>query len=136
LKANTQATATIGEEFRYRITVPSAPHTAPLYDVRILDDLTVSAADLQFVSVAKISGSGAWTPVNTGSATNLVIEDSTIGIDIPAGEQVVVEITVVLEDTPANVAGLSFTNTADYTYNRVDEDDTSQQPGARARQRR
>jgi hypothetical protein len=76
LKANTQATAAIGEEFSYRVTVPSAPHTAPLYDVRIVDDLAASAADLQFVSVAKISGSGSWTPVNTSSGTApLVIED-------------------------------------------------------------
>jgi hypothetical protein len=94
LKENTQATATVGEEFSYRVTVPSAPHSADLYDVRILDDLAASAADLEFVDVTKISGSGAWTPVNTGTATNLVIEDSTIGIDIPAGEQVVIEITV------------------------------------------
>jgi hypothetical protein len=51
LKANTQATATIGEEFSYLVTLPSTPHTAPLYDVRILDDLGASAAELQFVSV-------------------------------------------------------------------------------------
>src|SRR5262245_39695838 len=129
-KANTQATATIGVPFAYRITVPTTPYAYPMYDVRITDDLTASAADMHFVGVTKISGSGAWTPVNTGTATSLVIEDPSVGIDIPAGEQVVVEITVVLEDTPTNVAGLTFTNTADYTYNRINEDDTSQRPGA------
>ncbi len=128
-KANTQATAAIGEEFEYRITVPSVPHTAPLYDVRILDDLTASAADLEFVGVTKISGSGAWTPVNTGTATNLVIEDPSGGIDIPAGEQVTVEITVRLLDTPTNVSGLTFTNTASYLFDTVDGDNASQQPG-------
>ena len=121
-KENTQATATIGEEFSYRITVPSAPHTADMYDVRILDDLAASAADLEFVDVIKISGSGPWTPVNTGTATNLVIEDPVIGIDIPAGEQVVIEITVRLVDTAGNVAGLQFTNTAWFTYNQLDGD--------------
>ena len=130
LKANTQATAAIGEEFSYQITVPTTPYTFPMYDVRITDDLTASSADLRFVSVSKISGSGPWTPVNTGTDTNLVIEDPAVGIDIPAGEQIVVEITVVLEDTPTNVAGLTFTNTADYTYNRLDEDDASQRPGS------
>ncbi len=128
-KANTQTTAAIGVPFSYRITVPATPYAYPLYDVRITDDLTASAADLRFVSVARISGSGAWTPANTGTDTNLVIEDPASGIDIPAGEQIVVEITVVLENTPANVAGLAFTNTADYTYNGIDEDDTSQRPG-------
>ena len=82
------------------------------------------------MSVSKISGSGSWTPVNSGTDTNLVIEDPAIGIDIPAGEQIVVEVTVVLEDTPTNVAGLTFTNTADYSFNRLDEDDASQRPGS------
>ncbi|MHC4992383.1 MAG: hypothetical protein ACYTGC_15530, partial [Planctomycetota bacterium] len=128
-KANTQATATIGEEFSYLVTVPSVPHTAPLYDVRILDDLTASAADLEFVSVSRVSGPGSWTPVNTGSATSLVIEDPTGGIDIPIGEQIVVEIRVSLQDTATNVAGLAFSNPADFAYNLIDGDDPSQRPG-------
>ena len=129
LKANTQATATIGEAFSYRITVPSAPHSADLYDVRILDDLATSAADLEFVDVIKISGSGPWTPNNTGTATSLVIEDPAIGIDIPAGEQVVIEITVRLADTATNIAGLQFTNTAWFTYNQLDGDAATELTG-------
>jgi uncharacterized repeat protein (TIGR01451 family)/fimbrial isopeptide formation D2 family protein len=120
LKESTQATATIGEAFSYRVTIPSTPHSAPLYDVRITDDLNASAADLEFVSVTKISGTGSWAPQNTGTATNLVIEDTTDGIDIPIGEQAVIEITVRLSDTSTNVAGLTFTNTAGYTYNQLD----------------
>ena len=130
LKENTQPTASIGESFTYRITVPQAPYAYPMYDVQITDDLTASAADLRFLGVTKIAGSESWTPVNTGTDTNLVIEDPSVGIGIPAGEQIVVEITIVLEDTPTNVAGLTFTNTADYTYNWIDEDDTSQLPGS------
>jgi large repetitive protein len=129
IKANTQATAAIGEHFRYRVTVPSVPHSSPLYDVRIFDDLTASAADLRFVSVSKVSGSGTWTPVNTGSSTHLVIEDPVNGIDIPTGEQVVIDITVQLRDTATNVAGLAFTNTASYTYHLIDGDPTSVRPG-------
>jgi uncharacterized repeat protein (TIGR01451 family)/fimbrial isopeptide formation D2 family protein len=129
LKANTQATATIGEAFSYRITVPSTPHSADLYDVRILDDLAASAADLAFVDVTKISVPGSWTPVNTGTATNLVIEDPVDGIDIPAGEQAIVDITVVLTDTSTNVAGLQFTNTASYTYNQLNGDPATQLTG-------
>jgi large repetitive protein len=129
LKERTQATATIGETFSYRITVPSQPHEEPIYDVRILDDLSTSAADLRFVSVAKVSGSQPWTPVNIGTATSLVIVDPGVGIDIPAGEQIVVEITVVLEDTPGNVAGVTFTNTAGFTYNVVNNNNASQRSG-------
>jgi len=128
-KENTQADAAVGEAFRYRVTVPATPYAFPMYDVRIHDDLTASAAVLRFVSVAKISGSGPWTPVNTGTATNLVIEDPATGIDIAAGEQIVVEITVVLEDVAQNWSGLTFTNTAWYFYNWVDGDDASQRPG-------
>ncbi len=128
-KAATQPTATIGETFSYRVTVPAVAHTSPVHDVRILDDLTLSAADLEFVSVTKVSGSGAWTPQNTGDATSLVIEDPVNGIDIPAGEQAVIEITVRLQDTPVNVAGLTFTNTASYTYNIIDGDPITERPG-------
>jgi len=129
LKENTQASAAVGEAFRYRITLPETPYTIPLYDVRIQDDLADSAADLRFLSVTKIVGSGPWTPVNTGTATNLVIEDPAVGIDIPTGEQVVIEITVVLEDTETNVSGLTFTNTAGHLHNRTDGDVGSQRPG-------
>jgi uncharacterized repeat protein (TIGR01451 family) len=130
IKEITQATAAVGEAFSYRITVPETPYAFPMYDVRIVDDLTASAADLRLLSVTRIAGSEPWTPVNTGTASNLVIEDPATGINIPAGEQIVVEITVVLENTPTNVAGLTFTNTADYTYNWTDDDDTSQLPGS------
>ncbi|RJQ76458.1 MAG: DUF11 domain-containing protein [Desulfobacteraceae bacterium] len=119
----------VGEPFTYRITVPSTPQETALHDVRILDDLSASAADLRFVSIAKVSGTQPWTPVNTGTATNLVIEDTAIGIDIPAGQQIVIDITVVLEDTLNNGPGLSFANTADYTYNRIGGDPATQAPG-------
>jgi uncharacterized repeat protein (TIGR01451 family) len=97
--------------------------------VRILDDLGASAADLTFIRVTKIAGSQPWTPVNTGSAANLVIEDTTVGIDIPAGEQIVLDITVVPSNTPANVSGLQFSNTAAYTYNQINDNPASQAAG-------
>ncbi|MBW2387540.1 MAG: DUF11 domain-containing protein, partial [Deltaproteobacteria bacterium] len=68
-------------------------------------------------------------PVNTGTLINPVFEDTTTGIDIPAGEQIVIEITVVLEDTPTNVSGLTFTNTSWYFYNWINDDDLSVRPG-------
>ncbi|MDJ0851481.1 MAG: hypothetical protein QNK04_24155 [Myxococcota bacterium] len=128
LKETTQATATIGEAFRYRITVPQTPYPIPMYDVRIRDDFAGSAADLRLLSVAKISGSEPWAPTNTGTPTNAVIEDPAIGIDVPVGEQIVLEITVVLQDQAVNVDGLSFTNTVSFLYNRTDGDITTQRP--------
>ncbi|MGI9646284.1 MAG: hypothetical protein ACR2O6_13340, partial [Ilumatobacteraceae bacterium] len=130
LKENTQATAAVGEAFRYRITVPATPFPYALYDVRIQDDLAASAADLRLLGITKITGSEPWTPVNSGSPSSLVIEDTSIGIDIPAGEQIVVELELVLEDTPTNVSGLTFTNTASWVYNRLDGNVASQEAGA------
>jgi uncharacterized repeat protein (TIGR01451 family)/fimbrial isopeptide formation D2 family protein len=129
LKETTQDTASIGELFSYRITVPATPQITPMYDVRIIDDLTASAADLTFVSVTRISGSQPWTPVNTGDAKQLVIQDTVNGIDIPAGEQVVIEITLVLDDSAVNIGGLVFNNTADYHYNSVNNDNMTEVPG-------
>lgn len=130
-KANTQTTATIGQPFKYRITVPATPVDVPLYDVRIVDNLAASAANLAFVSANVVSG-GSWSLTNTGTATNLVIQDAATGIDIPAGGQAVIEITVVLQNTTTNRAGLAFTNTASYTYNKVNGDNASQGTGGSA----
>ena len=128
-KANSQATAAIGEPFTYRITIPSAPYPLPMHDVRILDDLSASAADLTFISVAKVSGSGDWTPVNSGTDKDLIVEDVAGGIDIPIGEQIVLDITVRLDDSATNVDGLTFTNLASYTYNRLNDAPATQLDG-------
>jgi len=39
---------------------------------------------------------------------NLVISGSGTGIDIPAGQQLVFDVTVVLNDSATNVSGLAF----------------------------
>jgi uncharacterized repeat protein (TIGR01451 family)/fimbrial isopeptide formation D2 family protein len=133
-KVSTQPDAAIGEEFTYIITVPAAPITTALHDVRVMDNLAASEADLRFVSAEVLPG-GSWTGalVNNGSGTGLVeivSQDPGNSIDIPAGGQIQVAVTVVLLDTAGNLApGLSFTNRAWYTYsNGVDilgSDDTT-----------
>ncbi len=130
VKTNLQATANVGEVFRYEITIPAAPYTFPVYDVRIYDDLTASAADLRFLAVQKTAGSATFTPVNTGTPVDLVLEDPTNGIDIPAGEQITLEIEVVLEDTPTNATGLVFSNSATYVYNWLEGNASTQRTGA------
>ena len=114
-------TVAVGDSFSYQITVPATPMTTALNDVRIIDNLGASAADLSFVSVS-VSGSYPWTAVNTGTAISLVIEDPNIGIDIPAGQQIVFSVTVLVNDSPTNVSGLLFDNSATYTYNQVNDD--------------
>ncbi len=128
-KSRTQATATIGEQFTYRITIPNTPVDVPLYDVRILDNLGASAADMRFVGASVVSG-GSWTLSNSGTATNLLIEDTATGIDIPANGKAVIDITVEVDNTAVNQSGLSFNNVASYTYNRVNGSVASQTAGA------
>jgi large repetitive protein len=133
-KVESVSEVVVGEHFTYRITVPAVPVDTALFDVRILDDLAASAADLRFVSVDRAPATPtlntlAWTPVNTGNDTQLVIEDITSGIDIPAGEQIAVDITIEVLDTATNVIGLLFSNSADYTYNRIDNDSASEAAG-------
>jgi uncharacterized repeat protein (TIGR01451 family)/fimbrial isopeptide formation D2 family protein len=125
------ASATIGEQFTYTITVPDIPSLVPLYDVRIMDDLSASASNLSFVSANVVSG-GGWALSNTGTATNLIIEDTVTGIDIPANGQAVIEITVEMLNTTTNNSGDLFKNTASYTYNRTNGLNSSQKPGAGA----
>ena len=127
--------ASIGVPFTYSITVPETPVATALYDLRILDNMLALAPNVQliFVDVQKLSGSQPWVPVNTGlppdADTNLVIEDTTTGIDIPAGEQVSVNLTVQLQNTSNNSDGDVFQNTASYTFNRVDNDVSTQETG-------
>jgi uncharacterized repeat protein (TIGR01451 family)/fimbrial isopeptide formation D2 family protein len=129
LKENPATTdATIGETFTYRITVPDTTVDTWLHDVRIVDNLSASA-DLSYVSMTKINGSESWTPANTGTTTSLVIEDATIGIDIPPNEQIIIDVTVVVNDVAANIKGRTFTNTATYTYNQSANDSATQQNG-------
>jgi len=127
-KATTRSAATIGEQFSYRVTIPAARVDVPLYDVRILDDLGLSAADLRFVHATVFSG-GTWTLSNTGTATAPVIEDTTTGIDIPAGGQAVIDVTVELLNTVTNTDGLVFSNSASFTYNRTNGVGSTQTTG-------
>lgn len=124
----TQDSAAIGEPFAYRITVPAQPASTALYDVRILDDLSLSEADLQFVSVSRV-GAGSWTPINVGSGAQLDIVGDGDSITIPAGEQITVEIVVALRDSATNVAGLVFHNRAGYRYNALQGDDSTTADG-------
>ncbi|MCK0154167.1 isopeptide-forming domain-containing fimbrial protein [Alcanivorax sp. S6407] len=117
--------ATIGEEFTYRITVPETPTDTALFDVRILDNLAASGVDLTFVSATVVSG-GAWTLTNTGTPTNLIIEDTGSGIDIAANSQAVIDITVSVDNTTNNQAGDTAVNTASYTFNSINDNDLTQ----------
>ena len=129
-----QTTAVIGVPFTYTLTLPSmnlggGPSVNDLHSVAIWDDLTATGADLTFVGInAYYQGSGVpvtlvpeddpsapggvWTPKNLSYKKIPLIQ---------AGEQIVIEITVVLDDTPANAPGTQFVNTAKWQFGRLIE---------------
>ncbi|MGD2161132.1 MAG: hypothetical protein PVG94_08135, partial [Gammaproteobacteria bacterium] len=111
-KTNGPASAVIGDTFTYTITVPAAAVAIPLYDVRIVDTLGVdiagaaTVADVSFVNA--VDAAYPWTLTNTGTASSPVIEDLNTGIDVPAGEQARITVTVRLDNTASNQAGVQF----------------------------
>ena len=127
-----QTTAAIGVPFTYTATLPAmnlggGPSVNDLHYVTFWDDFTATGADLTFVSInAYYLGSGApvtlvreTDPAAAGGAwtpKNLSYEPIPL---IHAGEQIVVEITVVLDDTANNTSGTQFINTAKWQFGRL-----------------
>src|SRR5262252_3501059 len=120
---------TIGVPFTYKLTMPVLfdPTTGTvvnnngspndLHDITITDDLTGTGADLSFVSENAYWLNG--TPIShTFSNAGGVL---TFGgfPTVPAGQQFVIELTVVLNDTPTNVPGKQFVNTAKWQFGRL-----------------
>jgi hypothetical protein len=125
-----QTTATIGVPFTYTLTIPvlfdpatgnvinSSGSPNDVHGVTITDDLNATGADLTYLShVAYWRDSGTPVPHTFSNVGGLLTFDA-FPI-IPAGQQIVIEITVVLDDTPANVAGTQFINTAKWDFGRL-----------------
>jgi uncharacterized repeat protein (TIGR01451 family) len=125
-----QTTAAIGVPFTYTLTIPVLfdPATGTvinfngslndLHGITIQDDLNATGADLSYVGhVAYWLSDGTPVPhtfANVGGA--LTFDNFPI---VPAGDQFVIELTVVLNDTPANTSGTQFVNTAKWDFGRL-----------------
>jgi uncharacterized repeat protein (TIGR01451 family) len=132
-KAIPGPTASVGVPFTYTLTIPVLfdPNGSividdqgsqnDLHSVVIRDDLNETGVDLSYVShTAYWEHDG--TPVthtfsNVGGLLTFDIGDP-VGVDIPAGDQVIIELTVVLDSTPGNTNGTLFFNTAKWDFGR------------------
>ncbi|MDX1563156.1 MAG: DUF11 domain-containing protein, partial [Gammaproteobacteria bacterium] len=116
--------------FTYTLTMPVlfAPGTQVVIDdqgspndlhgVVLTDDLNATGADLSYVShVAYWESSGVPVPHTFSDAAGFLTFDN-FPI-VPAGEQIIVELTVVLDATPGNVNGTQFFNTAKWDFGRL-----------------
>ena len=125
-----QTTATIGVPFTYRLTIPVLfdPATGTvintsgspndLHGITVRDDLNATGADLQYLSHVAYWLDDS-TPIQHSFSEVgglLTFDDFPI---VPAGRQFVIEISVVLRDTPANVPGTQFINTAKWDFGRL-----------------
>jgi uncharacterized repeat protein (TIGR01451 family) len=125
-----QTTAAIGVPFTYKLTIPvlydsqtgtvinNSGSPNDLHSVIVTDDLNATGAVLSYVSHAAYwKGSG--TPVSHSFANvGGVLTFSNFPI-IPAGQQIVIDLTVVLKNDPANTPGTQFFNTAKWEFGRL-----------------
>jgi uncharacterized repeat protein (TIGR01451 family)/fimbrial isopeptide formation D2 family protein len=130
-KATTQLKATIGDQYTFQITVPVSATKIPLYDVSIYDNLTAAAigADMTFVSAtaqlydtssgAPVASGSPLTMSNMGTASSLILQNTATGLDIPVAGYAVITLTAKLSNTTNNVAGKTITNSAYYTYDKL-----------------
>ena len=128
-------TASIGVPFTYTMTIPILfdPNAGivvdnqgsenDLHGVTIWDDLNETGVDLTYVShTMRWRSSGQPVPhtfTDVGGFLTFELESS--GLDIPAHEQLILEVTVVLSDTPANAPGTQFVNTGKWDFGRIIE---------------
>src|SRR5215472_17503718 len=125
-----QTTAAIGVPFTYKLTIPvlfdplsgtvinnqGSPND--LHSVIVTDDLNATGAALSYVShTAYWKASGAPVP-HSFSNVGGVLTFSNFPI-IPAGQQIVIDLTVVLPNNPANTPGTQFFNTAKWQFGRL-----------------
>src|SRR3989441_7492325 len=122
--------ASIGVPFTYKLTIPvlfdplsgivvnSRGSPNDLHDITVTDDLNATGADLTYVShTAYWLNNGTPIP-HTFSNVGGVLTFSSLPI-IPAGQQFVIQITVVLNDSATNVPGKQFINTAKWQFGRL-----------------
>jgi uncharacterized repeat protein (TIGR01451 family) len=128
-------TVTVGIPFTYTLTIPVLfdPATSTvinysgspndLHGITIWDDLNETGVDLRYVSHRAFwPDDGSAIPHSfTNAGGLLTFDDFVFNGDtvLPREQQFVIEITVVLEDTPTNSSGTEFINTAKWDFGRL-----------------
>ena len=129
-KKNPGQFASIGVPFTYRLKIPvlfdplgeivvdDAGSPNDLHSLVITDDLNATGAVLTYVSHTAVwEDDGTPVPHSFSNAGGLLTFS---GIPlVAAGRQILIDITVVLEDVPANAPGTQFVNTAKWEFGRL-----------------
>ena len=125
-----QTTATIAVPFTYTLTIPvlfdpatgnvinNSGSVNNLHGITVTDDLNATGASLSYVShTITWRDDGTAVPHTFSNVGGLLTFDN-FPI-VTAGRQFVIALTVVLNDTPANVPGTQFINTAKWDFGRL-----------------
>src|SRR5262245_54290183 len=125
-----QTTATIGVPFTYTLTIPvlfdpatggiinNSGSVNNLHGITVTDDLNATGASLSYVShTIAWRDDGTAVPHTFSNVGGLLTFDN-FPI-VAAGRQFVIALTVVLNDTPGNVPGTQFINTAKWDFGRL-----------------
>jgi hypothetical protein len=127
--------ASVGVPFTYTLTIPVLfdPNGSivvddqgsqnDLHGVTVWDDLNETGVDLTYVSHTVRWRSSGLPVDHTFTNVNglLTFDLDSPGLDVPAGEQFIIDLTVVLDDSPANAPGTLFVNTAKWDFGRLIE---------------
>ena len=127
-----QTTVGIGDPFTYTLTIPvlfdpvtqtyinEAGSANDLHTITVTDDLNATGANLTLVGTPTVVwDDGFATPVahtftEVGGFLTFAID---LGVIIPAGDQILIEVTVVADNT--NVIGTQIVNTSKWTFGRL-----------------
>ncbi|MDH3626720.1 MAG: hypothetical protein OEV00_00025 [Acidobacteriota bacterium] len=122
----------VGVPFTWTLTIPvlfdPATETViqldgspnDLHGITVVDDLNETGVDLTYLGhVAYWLDDNTPVPLTFSNVGGVLTFDNIPIVD--AGRQFVVELTVVLEDTPTNASGTQFVNTARWSFGRLIE---------------
>ena len=125
-------TIPVGVPFTYRMTLPvlfdpatgtvinTAGSVNDLHGITVRDDLAATGADLSYLSHTAYWLDTGLPVTHTFSEVGGELTFDNFPI-IPAGRQVIVEVTVILDNTPSNGVGTQFVNTAKWDFGRLIE---------------
>jgi large repetitive protein len=121
--------ASIGVPFTYRLTIPvlfdplgeivvdDAGSPNDLHSITVTDDLNATGAALTYVSHTAVWEDDGTPVPHSFSNVGGLLTFSGFPL-VAAGRQMLIDITVVLEDVPANAPGTQFINTAKWEFGR------------------
>jgi len=132
----------VGELVTYTFTVPETPVSAALFDVDIDDQLPTGVRCVSSPNPCNVrygTGNSATgdlqSSVTAGNVLGITTADG--GVDIPANQQAVIAIDVIVTDTVNDAdrvgeAGTDFVNEATYTYEQANGNSANLSGGAAA----